>query len=86
VNEPGSFYVLGQKEETVAAINYGLTLIEKVLAQTAPAVNYQTTNGDNSTAVVAQYFESALGRQDNVDYESTVTGGSAVVAVSGGGY
>ena len=86
VNEPGSFYVLGQKEETVAAINYGLTLIEKVLAQTAPAVNYQTTNGDNSTAVVAQYFESALGRQDNVDYESTVTGGSAVGAVSGGGY
>ena len=86
VNEPGSFYVLGQKEETVAAINYGLTLIEKVLSQTAPAVNYQTTNGDNSTAIVAQYFESALGRQDNVEYESTSTGGSAVSAVSGGGY
>ena len=86
VNNPGSFYLLGQKEETVAAINYGLTLIEKVLAQLAPAVNYQTTNGDNSTSIVEQYFETALGRQDNKDYESTTTGGSAVPAVSGGDY
>ena len=78
VNEPGSFYVLDQKAQTNASIAYGLTLIEKVLKQQAPAVNYQTTNGDNSTAIVEQYFESALGDQAVVQYESTVTGGSAV--------
>ena len=84
VNEPGQFYTLGQEAETVASIAYGLTLIEKVLKQEAPAVNYQTTNGDNSTAIVEQYFESALGDQSVVEYESTVTGGSAVAV--GGSY
>jgi hypothetical protein len=84
VNEPGSFYLLGQEAETVASIAYGLTLIEKVLSQTAPAVNYQTTNGDNSTAIVEQYFETALGNQATAEYESIVSGGSAVAV--GGGY
>ena len=87
VNEPGSFYVLDQKEQTNASIAYGLSLIEKVLKQEAPAVNYQTTNGDNSTAIVAQYFESGLGDQSVVEYESTVTatyGGTSVSSGSGG--
>jgi hypothetical protein len=84
VNAPAGSAYLGQKTETKASIAYGLTLIEKVLKQQAPTVNYQTTNGDNSTAVVAQYFESALGDQSIVDYESVVTGGSAVAV--GGGY
>jgi hypothetical protein len=61
----------------VASITYGLTLIEKVLKQEAPAVNYQTTNGDNSTATVAQYFETALGNQADVEYEGVVSGGGA---------
>ena len=81
VTNPGKFYTLGQEAETVASINYGLTLIEKVLAQTAPAVNYQTTNGDNSTRVVPQYFETALGAQDAVNYDGTISGSS-----SGGTY
>ncbi len=55
-----NFYLLGQKEETVAAINYGLTLMGNVLAQTDPAVSYQTTNGDNSTAIVTQYKATGL--------------------------
>ena len=84
VNEVSGSPYLGQKTETKASIAYGLTLIEKVLKQQAPTVNYQTTNGDNSTAVVAQYFEAALGDQSIVDYESVVTGGSAVAV--GGGY
>ena len=84
VQNPGSFYTLGQEAETVASIAYGLTLIENVLKQEAPSVNYQTTNGDNSTAIVEQYIESALGDQSIVEYESTVTGGSAVA--TGGGY
>lgn len=81
VTEPGQFYALGQEGETVASINYGLTLIEKVLQQAAPAVNYQTLNGDNSTRVVPQYFETALGSQDTVVYDGVIGGSS-----SGGTY
>jgi hypothetical protein len=49
-----------EKEEDVAAFNYMLTVVQSVLNQEAPAVNYQTTNGDNSTTVVAQYFNSDI--------------------------
>jgi len=49
-----------ESDESVAAYNYMLSVIDDVLAQTAPAVNYQTLNGDNSTATVAQYFNSDL--------------------------
>jgi hypothetical protein len=84
VNDTAGSPYLGQKTETNASIAYGLTLIEKVLKQEAPAVNYQTTNGDNSTAIVEQYFESALGDQSVQEYESTVTGGSSVAV--GGSY
>jgi hypothetical protein len=41
VTSPGNFYILGQEAETVASIAYGLTVIEKVLGNLAPAVNYQ---------------------------------------------
>ena len=80
----GSAY-LGQKEQTKASIAYGLTLIEKVLKQQAPAVNYQSTNGDNSTAIVEQYFETALGDQAVVEYESTVTASYGGTSISNGG-
>jgi len=56
VNETLGSPYLTQKSETVASINYGLTVIEAVLALEAPAANYQTLNGDNSTAVVEQYL------------------------------
>jgi len=49
-----------ESDESVAAYNYMLTVIGNVLAQTAPTINYQTLNGDNSTATVAQYFNSDL--------------------------
>jgi len=74
VNDTTGSPYLSQKTETVASINYGLSLIQKVLQQQAPDVNYQVTNGDNSTAIVEQYFEVALGDQSNIEYESTVTG------------
>ena len=64
VNNAAKFYTLGQEAETVASIEYGLTVIEKVLAQEAPDVNYQVTNGDNSTAVVEQYFEDGVQAED----------------------
>ena len=90
VTNPGKFYTLGQEAETVASINYGITLIQKVLAQQAPATNYQVTNGDNSTRVVPQYFETALGAQDAVEYEGVISGSSSggtySDATPGGGY
>lgn len=81
VTNPGKFYALGQEAETVASINYGLTVIEKVLKQQAPDVNYQELNGDNSTRVVPQYFESGLGDQAVAEYDGVISGSS-----SGGTY
>ena len=49
-----------ESDESIAAYNYMVTVLEDVLSQTAPAVNYQTLNGDNSTATVAQYFNADL--------------------------
>jgi len=85
VNDTAGSPYLGQKTETNASIAYGLTVIEKVLKQQAPAVNYQDTNGDNSTAVVEQYFEEALGDQAVVEYESTATAAYSGTSVSSGG-
>ena len=60
-NEIQAYYVLTSEfSENIAAYNYALTVVEDVLAQTAPAVNYQTLNGDNSTATVAQYFDTDI--------------------------
>jgi hypothetical protein len=49
-----------ESDESIAAYNYLVTVVEDVLAQTAPAVNYQNLNGDNSTAKVTQYFNADL--------------------------
>jgi len=61
-----------QAEQDVAAFNYMLTLVENVLNQEAPAVNYQTTNGDNSTATVDQYFNTLITAESGV--YTTITG------------
>jgi len=60
-----------ESDESVAAYNYMLTVVGNVLAQTAPTINYQTLNGDNSTATVAQYFNSDLTAE--ADALATVT-------------
>jgi len=78
------FDAAGQQEETVAAIQYGLTVIEAVLKQEAPTVNYQELNGDNSTRIVEQYFDPTLGIQADEEYESTVSGSGAGIYSSGG--
>lgn len=49
VTSPGNFYILGQEAETVASINYGLTVINKVLANQAPTINYQALNTTTCT-------------------------------------
>jgi hypothetical protein len=50
--------VAGIETETVAAIEYLLTLIESVLNNTAPAANYQTLN--SVTPVITQVIDNAL--------------------------
>ena len=84
VNEPGSFYTLEQEGETVASINYGLTVIGKVLAQQAPDSNYQALNGDNSTAVVAQFFDSAITAETGVTTEISSLTGIITAAITAG--
>jgi hypothetical protein len=83
VNAPENSDYQNQKQETVASINYGLTLIQNVLAQTEPEELYQVLNGDNSTRVVEQYFIPEYGRQDNVDYDSTIKGSTTGGIASG---
>lgn len=69
--------------EIAASINYAIQLIQNVLAQTAPDENYQILNGDNSTRIVEQYFIPEYGRQDNKDYDSTITGSTTGGIASG---
>ena len=58
--EPYGVGLGNEDTESVAALNYMLNVVEDVLDQTSPAVNYQTTNGDNSTAIVSQYFDADI--------------------------
>ena len=56
-----------ESDESIAAYNYLVTVVQDVLAQTAPAVNYQNLNGDNSTAKVTQYFNADLTAEPGAD-------------------
>jgi hypothetical protein len=42
-SEAGQLYILGQEEETIAAINYAQTVIDAVLSNIAPGTVYQGT-------------------------------------------
>ena len=73
---PGAYPNLSvETDQSIAAYNYMLTVIQSVLNQTAPSVNYQITNGDNSTAIVDQYFESTISAEQGVfgNIQSLVT-------------
>ena len=83
VNETLGSEYLNQKPETVASINYGLTVIEAVLNQEAPAANYQDLNGDNSTAIVAQHFDATL-RAESVLTQITDLVGIITDAITAG--
>lgn len=47
-----------ESDESLAAYNYLLTIIENILDNEAPTTNYQVLNGDNSTAVVPQFIDT----------------------------
>lgn len=52
--------LVNESVESIAALNYMLALVQDVLNQDAPVVNYQILNGDNSTAIVEQHFDDSL--------------------------
>ncbi len=58
----GGAGLAAEADESIAAYTYFLTVVNSVLNNQAPAVNYQVLNGDNSTAVVSQFIDT--------DYES----------------
>lgn len=68
-------YIEGKENETVAIINYALSLMENVLEQTDPVENYQELRGDNSSRIVSQYKDDALEAEDGVysDIETYVS-------------
>jgi len=49
-----------EADEGVAAYNRLLAVIENVLNNEAPVTNYQILNGDNSTSIVSQFFDTTL--------------------------
>lgn len=58
-NGTGTYTLLSaQADEDIASYNYMLEVMTAVLANEAPAANYQVTNGDNSTAIVDQYINT----------------------------
>ena len=61
-----------ERLQDIACYNYMVTLIQKVLLNQAPTVNYQVTNGDNSTAIVSQYIDTAYTAETGV-YEKCVS-------------
>ena len=54
-----------EKEESIAAYNYLVTVMTNVLDQTAPAVAYQNVS-DDSTAIAAQYTNSSITAESGV--------------------
>ena len=66
-DSPGAYPGIAVEEaQSIAAYNYLETVIGNVLAQEAPSVNYQNLNGDNSTAIVTQYFQSDIAAESGV--------------------
>ena len=54
----GASYISGQEAQTVAAINYGVTLMDNILSNTAPAANYQTLNGISAGNRIKQLIDT----------------------------
>jgi hypothetical protein len=58
IDSPGTYIKLAaEKNQDIAAYNYMLTVVQSVLNQQPPAVNYQILSGDNSTLIASQYID-----------------------------
>jgi len=76
VVERGRLFESSMRLQYIEAIAYLNTLIGNVLDQVAPEVNYQVLNGDNSSAIIEQYFDPTI----------TVESDYTTNPFSGGGY
>jgi len=72
----GVSYITGQEAETVASINYGVSLIASVLSNTAPAANYQALNGISVGDRIKQVIDSNYTAESGAD---TVCAGLAEI-------
>ena len=66
INTAPTFYSLGQKEETAAAITYAGTVMTAVLGNVAPTVNYQVTNGVSVGSRILQIIDTAYTTESGV--------------------
>ena len=64
--ELGASYITGQEAETVASIEYGLSVIDAVLTGIAPFANYQTLNSV-ATPVLQQFDTDFIEEVDAFD-------------------
>jgi hypothetical protein len=81
-SEAAAFYLLGQKEETIAAINYAKTVVDAVLSNVAPGTVYQGTvtqvidtdytEESNAQTIINNLVTSLTGAINSVDDSSTV--------------
>lgn len=81
-SEAGAFYLLGQKEETIASINYANTVIDAVLSNVAPATVYQGvvtqvintdyTEETDAQAILNNLVTALTGAINSVDDSSSV--------------
>jgi hypothetical protein len=69
-----------ESAKDVLAYNFMLTLVEKVLNNQAPTISYQVLNGDNSTAIVGQYFDTSLTAETGI--MTTITGLVGIVTTA----
>lgn len=60
----GASYIAGQEDETVASINYGISLIEDILNNEAPAANYQALNGIGAGNRIKQIIDFGFDSED----------------------
>ena len=85
LDSPGTYTRLSEEAANdVAAFNYMLSVVEDVLNQEAPSVNYQVLNGDNSTAVVDQYFNPDREAESGVMSQITALVGIINDAITAG--
>ena len=86
VTNATTFYGLGQKEETVAAINYAIdTLVSTaVLLNTAPVTNYQVTNSVPVNDRILQIIDTDFVSEDSAFAETTSLKSLITTAIAGG--
>ena len=86
VTNASTFYGLGQKEETVAAINYAITTLVNtaVLLNAAPATNYQVTNSVPVNDRILQIIDTDFVAETLSFAEVSSLKSLITVAISGG--